>query len=250
MNGNHSHAKPQRRKDTEIPCFAALRLCVMLLFLACFPVSNAWAQAGRIYTAPDPAATGGITGRVSQELTHAVAVERDRVRVFLGHLTDGGRTFSFEHLPVGKYDLVFICKTGFVYEGFDLGGPAAISETSAKNLDKRIALADGFFNHARVHRTGLSPDGETLLAFVERYRANNVLKQSGEALGQMVRRFELIELARATDDWQMTSTRHFYREGEPIPAQPQVRKTRYLPALGNLRVISTLNNLGEITLSN
>jgi len=247
MKRKYSHAKTQRRKGLDL-CFAALRLCVMFLFLACLSLTSAFAQAGRIYTAPDPAATGGLSGHVSQELTHALAVEHDRVRVFRADLDSNGRAFRFERLPVGKYDLVLFEKSGTVYEGLDLGAAPSLPEPSAKNLDQRIALADGFFNRTHIHRIGISSDGDTLLAFVERYRANNVLTQSGEALGQMVRRFEIIELARANDDWQMTSSRHLYREGEPIPAQPQFRKTLNIPALGSLRVISTVNDLGEIVL--
>ena len=222
----------------------------MLLLLAFHSAAPLFAQAGRIYTKPDPADTGAITGRVAQELTHAVAVEHGRAGVFLGTLTDSGRAFRFEHLPVGKYDLVLFTKSGATLEGLDLGTPAALSESSARNLDKRISVADGFFNRCRVHRTGISADGERLLAFVERFRANDVLKQSGEALGQMVRRLEIIELARADDDWQMSASRHLYREGEPISAHPEFRRQANLPALGGIRVIHTAKDLGELALPN
>ena len=108
--------------------------------------------------------------------------------------------------------------------------------------------ADGFFNHTQIHRSGISADGETLLAFVESYRANDVLKQSGAALGQMVRRFEIIELSRATDDWQMSASRHLYREGEPLVPAPKFRATVNLPVLNAIRVINSPKYLGEITL--
>lgn len=231
-----SHAKTHRR--------AAWQLCLVLLLAA----TAAFAQAGRIYTAPDPAATGGITGRASEELTHAIAIEHDRVRVYRADLNDSGRAFRFEHLPIGKYDLVLFSKSGSIGEGLALGAPASLPAPSAHNLETRIATADGFFNHSVVHRTGIDPTGDTLLAFVERYRANNVLKQNADALGQMVRRFEVIELTRATDDWQMTNTRHIYREGEPIPDTPQFRKTVQLPSLGGVRIIQTVKDLGEIAL--
>lgn len=216
--------------------------------IALFSPISVFAQAGRIYTKPDITATGGIAGRVNEELTHAVAVEHDRVRVYLADLTDNGAAFKIEPLPIGKYDLILFTKSGIVYEGLALGAASNLSNSSAKNLETRVAVADGFFKTARIHRTGISPDGETLLAFVERYRANNILKQSGEALNQMVRRFEIIELARATDDWQMTSSRHVYREGEPIVPNPQFRKVVNLTALGDIRVVTDLKELGEISL--
>ena len=67
----------------------------LLLLIACVSVSTALAQAGRIYTKPDAEATGALVGRVGEELTHAIAVEHDRVRVYRAELSDGGRTFLF-----------------------------------------------------------------------------------------------------------------------------------------------------------
>ena len=240
----YSHAKPQNRKERVFRLFASLRLCVIPLFLALCTTS--FAQAGRIYTAPDPAATGGMSGAFPEPLTHAVAVERDRVRVFRANLTPDGTAFRFEHLPVGKYDLVLFARSGTVYEGIALGEPPTLAAASAKHLEERIAASDGFYNRSRIHRTGISADGEMLLAFVERYRANDVLKQNGEALGQMVRRFEIDEMTRASDDWQLTTSRHLYREGEPILAQ--FRSTIHVPDLGGLRVINTSKDLGKIAL--
>jgi len=244
----YSHAKTKRRKERAYWNFAALGFCTVLFAVALVAPLPAYAQAGRIYTKPEAADAGSISGRVDEELTHAVAVEHSRVHVYRAELSDGGRAFRFEHLPVGMYDLVLFTKSAVVYEGLALGAAANLPEASAKNLETRVAVADGFFKTARIHRTGVSADGETLFAFVERYRANNILKQSGEALNEMVRRFEVIELARATDDWQMTSSRHIYREGEPIPANPQFRKAVNIPALGELRVVATAKDLGKISL--
>lgn len=233
------HAKTQRRKGIRLGLAAALFLAAAL---------HGFAQAGRIYTAPDPAATGSLKGRTAEPLTHAVAVERDRARVFRAALDDDGRAFRFERLPIGKYDLVLFTRTGTVYEGLALGETLRLEGASDQNFRRRIDAADGFFNKTQIHRAGLSADGETLLAFVERFRANDVLKQSGEALGQMVRRFEIVELTRAADDWQMSASRHIYREGEPVV--PEFRKTVNLPALGNLRVVREPKDLGEIPLQN
>lgn len=215
----------------------------LLLLALC---TTAFAQAGRIYTAPDLASTGGMSGAFPEPLTHAVAVEHDRVRVFRANLTPDGTTFRFEHLPVGKYDLVLFARSGTVYEGIALGDPPTLAAPSAKHLEERIAASDGFYNRSRIHRTGISADGEMLLAFVERYRANDVLKQNGEALGQMVRRFEIDEMTRASDDWQLTTSRHLYREGEAVLAQ--FRSTVHVPDLGGLRVINTSKDLGKIAL--
>lgn len=224
-----------------------MKLFFSILFLALLPCAG-FAQAGRIYTQPEPANTGALHGKAPGELTHAMAVERDRVRVYSAALEDSGTGFRFEQLPPGKYDLVLVSKDGAVYEGLELGKPAELSSESQANMEKRIAVADGFFNRHTIHRTGVSEDGEILLAFVERYRADNVLKGSGEALGKLVRRLEIIELTRATEDWQMSASRHLYREGEPMD-KTQFLKSQHLPGLGGIRVIDAPKELGSIQLS-
>ena len=221
------------------------RLLAVLIALL-LPLS-AFAQAGRIYTKPDPSSQGAITGHLSAELTHAIALEHDRTRAFLGDLSDSGHGFHFAHLPIGKYDLVLVTKTGAIYEGLTMGSSPSLPEDSLKNAEKRITRADGFFNQVHIHRTGIREDGTTFLAFVERYRANSVLKQSGEALGQMVRRLEIVELTQAGNDWQLTGSRHLYREGEPSESAHFFHSIN-LSNLSNIRVVGEPKDLGEIAL--
>ena len=115
---------------------------------------------------------------------------------------------------------------------------------SLGKAQERIRAAESFFDQYRIHRSGRS--GERLLAFVERYRADNILKGSGQALGKMVRRLEVIELMEAGDDWQMLSSRHLYREAEE--RKPAFLRSTYLPALGNIRVVDS-KQLGLIPLA-
>ena len=235
------------------PAAAFVLFRIMLTLVALFISTPTYAQAGRIYTKPIADATGGIIGKAPEELTHAMAVERDRTRVFLAALSDGGKTFRFEHLPVGKYDLVIVTKGGGVFEGLALGGSlSTLTAASAAHLEKRIKVADTFFNQYVVHRSGLGSLDESgdgmVLALVERQRADDVLKQSGERLNQMVRRLEIIELHQATDDWQMVGTRHLYREGEPIAAKTAFFRHAYIPELGNIRVVHEEKDLGTVPL--
>ena len=202
------------------------------------------ADPGRIYTKPDPVATGGIEGAASMPLTHALAIDHDRVRVYRADLSNGGKDFQFLHLPVGKYDLVLVAAEA-VFEGLALGNPAdSLDATSAKNLRTRIGAADSFFNRFAIHRIGLS--GDQALAFVERVRDRLTLRQSGEKLDANLRRFEIIDLAKADDDWQMSATRHIYREEEP--GNPAFMQHFYVSAIGNLRVVDSVKQLGSLTL--
>jgi len=216
----------------------------LIMFLC---AASGFADSGRIYTAPDATAPGGIQGSVPEELTHAIAVDHDRLHVYLAELSDGGHAFHFAHLPVGKYDVVLVTKDGAVYEGLALGDPAtALTPASAKNLETRISLADSFFNRYTVHRIGI--EGDHILAFVERIRDKRILKQSGEKLDANLRRLEIIELVQAADDWQMATTRHIYREDEPLVADPPFFKHFSFSGLGNIRVVDSLKELGPLTL--
>ena len=205
------------------------------------------ADPGRIYTTPDPVAMGGIEGTAPLPLTHALAVEHDRLHVYRAELSDGGKTFQFHHLPVGKFDLVLITAGNTIYEGLALGDLAANPDpVSEKNLRTRIGAADSFFNRFAILRNGAN--GEQALAFVERLRDRLTLQQSGEKLNANLRRFEIIELAKAGDDWQMSTTRHIYREEEPVRENPPFMKHFFVSAIGNLRVVDSVKQLGELAL--
>ena len=221
----------------------ACHFCFALLLLA----TTSLADQGRIYTKPDPASAGGIAGSADTELTHALAIDHERARVYHAELSGAEKAFRFEHLPVGKYDLVLVAKNRTVYEGLALGDSSPNpSPVSSKNLATRIAVADSFFNRHAVHRTGF--EGDRALAFVERIRDRLILKQSGEKLDSNLRRLEIIELEQAADDWQMVTTRHIYREEEPVEKSPGFLRHFRISGLGNIRVVGSVKQLGTVTL--
>ena len=204
---------------------------------------------GRIYTEPQAADTGAITGKVTgAKLTHALAMEHDRTRVFRAQLGDSDTSFRFEHLPVGRYDLVLVTTDGRVIEGLELGEEKKLSDESNKLLAERVAKAEKFFNRHQVHRLGFG-DEDRCYVFVERLRDQTVLRGSGENLGSYLRRLEVIELQQATDDWQMLKTRHLFREEIPISNNIPFLKHRHLPALGGLRVADSTRDAGTIDLT-
>ncbi len=223
------------------------RECAALLLLCLLRAAPAWAQAGYIYTHPDPAAPGGIEGTSPVPLTHAMAIDHARANVFSAPLSGDARSFRFEHLPVGKYDLVLVTKDHAVLEGLALGEPpAALSPGSLQNLEKSVTLADSFFNRRVLHRVGVE-DGKALV-FVERLRDGHTLKQSGEKLEANLRRLEVIELAQAGDDWQMVTTRHIYREGEKIEQGSPFFRHLYVAQLGNIRVVDGVKHVAPLEL--
>lgn len=219
-------------------------LGVLLLFCC---AASLRADPGRIYTKPDPAATGGIEGAAPMALTHALAVDHELLHVYRAELSDGGKTFQFHHLPVGKYDLVLVTAGNEVFEGLALGPPPVNPDPSfEEGLRTRVGAADSFFNRFAILRAGVSE--ERALAFVERIRDRLTLQQSGEKLDANLRRFEIIELAKAGDDWQMSATRHIYREEELVRESPPFMKHFFVSAIGNLRVVDSVKQLGELAL--
>ena len=203
---------------------------------------------GRIYTKPLSTDAGFISAKVNGAvLAHAIAVERDRSRVYLATLDPDGAGFRFPNLPVGRFDLVLVTKDNQVIEGLALGAAANLPPERALHLEQGVAKADSFFNRRVCHRTGIA--GEVAWVFTERVRDGQILRGSGEELAAGLRRLEIIELHEAADDWQMVRTRHLYREETPRIKGIPFLTHRYLPALGGLRVAATPRDLGTIDLT-
>jgi hypothetical protein len=203
---------------------------------------------GRIYTKPLSTDTGVISAKVNGAvLTHAIAVERDRTRVYLATLDADGAGLRFSNLPVGRFDLVLVTTDNQVLEGLALGAAANLPDDRAKHLADGVAKADSFFNRHVRHRTGMA--GEVAWVFTERVRDGQILRGSGEELAAGLRRLEIIELHEAADDWQMVRTRHLYREETPRIKGIPFLTHRYLPALGGLRVAATPRDLGTLDLT-
>ena len=222
----------------------SLPLLLAALLLPCSLLAD---TEQRIYTAPDPAATGGIRGTVNVVVTHALAVNHDHVEVYRAVMSNGGKTFQFDHLPVGKYDLVLMTADAKVYEGLVLGDEKRdLPAGSMEHLKARVSAQDAFFNRVVIHRIGF--DGENAFVLVERISTRAILKQNAEKLNATLRRLDVLELAQAGDDWQVTTARILYREEQP-PNGINDLQHGYVRELGNLRVVDGVKELGSISLS-
>ena len=203
---------------------------------------------GRIYTQPLTTDTGVITAKIiGAALTHAIAVEHDRKRVYLAALDPGGTGFRFSNIPVGRFDLVLVTRDQRVLEGLSLGPAAALPDDRRRHLEQGVAKADSFFNRRVGHRTGIA--GDMALVFTERIRDEQILRGSGEDLNAGLRRLELIELQQADDEWQMLRTRHLYREETPRTKGIPFLTHQHLPALGGLRVAANPRDMGTLDLT-
>jgi hypothetical protein len=229
----------------SLPFFA---LTCMILLAVCLTTATRADGPGRIYTKPADTDTGVISGTVNGVgLTHAIAVERDRTRVYLATLDAAGTGFRFEKLPVGRFDLVLVTKDNRVIEGLGLGPAPALPDDRAEHLAAGVAKADSFFNRHVRHRAGV--EGEVALVFTERIRDGQILRGSGEEINANLRRLEIIELREAGDEWQMVRTRHLYREEAPKVKGLPFLTHRQMPALGGLRLAGNQRELGVIDLT-
>ena len=93
-------------------------------------------------------------------------------------------------------------------------------------------------------------DGGVALVFAERIRDKQILRGSGEEIDAGLRRFEIIELREADDEWQMVRTRHLYREETPRIKGIPFFTSFHLAALSGLRIAGEPRDLGTIDLTN
>ena len=220
----------------------------LVVVLLCLVTAAAMAkETGRLYSVGLPSDEGGILGRLATgEVRLAVAVDSSREKIFRAEVAPQG-AFRFVHLPVGKFSLAIVTGDGALVEGIPLGDEAAfraLDATRAANLRKRIAEADSFFNRHTIHRAGL--DGDRALVLVERIRDKLILKGSGEKLPANLRRLEVMELERATDDWELMASRHISREEEPQVAGMPFLTHRHEPSLGGIRVVDSALEIGTM----
>ena len=226
-----------------------LFLCTVLgIFCAAQSASaNEPPSTPGFYTQTQTSDSGGIFGRVENAvLTHALAIERDRTRVFRATLDAAGHQFTFANLPVGRYDLFFVSADGRIFEGLALGNTNIPVSAPGPHLTERIAKADSFFNRYQIHAIGTENDLAHVL--VERIRDKSILRQSGEPLGAWLRRFEIITLQQAEEDWQMLQSRHLYREEIPITSATSFSTHHHLAILSGLRIADNQRDLGTVSL--
>ena len=220
--------------------------CLVCIAAFLFPPHPLAAQSLRLYTQENPDDKGGITGRAGAPLAYAFAMERDLTRVYRAKLDGVEGVFHFANLPVGKYDLVLVTKDGTIYEGLELGESEMRKGARAGALEERIVASDTFFNRVHVHRQGWN--GEVALVFVERIRDGETVRHSGEDLNQAVQRLEVIALEPATDDWQLTDSRHILRETHALEKGMPFLKSVYVSSLNDHRVIDSIKDLGVLSL--
>jgi len=211
-------------------------------------------QSTRLYTPPDPSAKGGIHGRIKKQLLRdAFAVSPDNPKlVYRGFVSADGTEFSFQGLPVAKYDLLLIGKASF-YEGFKLTPDAdSLTKNDCSEIESIITKSVPFFNVKKIHRCqGTTGRNGAARCVLQEVRTLPVTDQEGIVHTEyQVRSIRLACLENVgTAGWQLVTTREIIRMQMGADDLQGVMPHASLPALGQIRVMDETKELGEIDLA-
>lgn len=211
-------------------------------------------QSTYLYTAPDPAAGGGMHGRVvspAKPIVRILAQATDEWKhVYAGTLIGDGREFKFSGLPVGQYDLLVLFADEFV-EGLTLSRQeSTLTATDRDAIAAALMKSTPFFNEKRVHRceggTGTAGKARCVLQEV---RTRPVTLQSAEVRADIqIRSLKLALVEDVNIGWSVIETRELSRQEVAATDARGVLPHRFSPKLGGIRVIDTVKELGDISL--
>lgn len=230
----------------------ALQCLGFTLLLALAPALH----ADTYHDALNPALPGGITGLVippdeKSPLQTVVAVEPFEARAYQANVEENGR-FTFRGLPPGEYDLI-IKVVGKAYEALTLEREdETVMEPQAFKpifdaASKLFFSTEDYFNHKTIVRMTGNNDVVRFLAV--QTRDLPVVEPSGEPLRANIRRFDLVEMVRTRDIWQIRKARHLLRQEVPYHTPDIKLECIHVPKLGGILVGRTMRDLGRIELA-
>jgi hypothetical protein len=202
-----------------------------------------------LYTKPDPAAQGGMQGRIaspSLPLEGVLAIPADEPRfVYEADIIgDDRRGFYLKGLPMRKYDLVVIYKDRF-YEGLRLHRePNTLSPEDRKKIKTTVDKSEPYFKKKFIHRlegtTGRGNQARAICTF---------LRDTGSAEGHWEHRrtFKLIMFKDVGPGWQVVRARDLFpvsfAPGKPLP------RHNYAEELSGIRITRSIKDLGDVKLT-
>jgi hypothetical protein len=211
-------------------------------------------QSSFLYTAPDPAAEGGLHGRVirpAKPLLNVFAqASDDWKRVYRGTLNAEKNEFRFSGLPVGLYDLVILYDDCF-YEGLSLmRDENTLTDKDLESIKGAIMKSTPFFNEKKIHRcegtTGYAGKARCLLQEV---RTRPITLQSAEVRSDIqVRSLKLVLPEDVGMGWSVVNTREFVRQEVAATDVKGLLPHHFVAELGNIRVIEKIKELGDLSL--
>lgn len=213
-------------------------------------------QSARLYTASDPAATGGLRGTIAQpseKLLGAFAIPAgDLVKVYKAELGTGGHAFAFSNLPTAKYDLLLLFPAAF-YEGIGLHrGSSTLTTNDWRGIIAILNKSEPFFEIKKIHRCeGSSGTAGSAHCVVQELRARPITLQNATVHTEIqVRTIKLMHFEDVGPSWQLLTTRELVRQEVLIAKEHNgLLSHSYCPdQLSGLRVVNTIKDLGTVKL--
>ena len=231
-------------------------ILLALLLPAIATVATEEIEHARLYTAPDPAAPGGIEGRLEYapaRVRQVLAVPPLKPEhVYRATLSGSDRTaFRFTGLPMDRYDLIVILEDR-VFEGTRLHrGESTLNSTDREQIADIVTRSEPFFDIKVIHRLeGETGRGGTARAFCTFARSTLSEMYMGPVIRDGLRRtHKLVMLRQVGPGWQIERTRDLY------PIWIETHETRLLrpahhhrPDLSGIRVTDHVRDLGTVDL--
>ena len=207
----------------------------------------------RLYTAPDPSASGGITGEIAApakpiEQIFAMPPD-DPTRVYEGKVQGATRqAFRFENLPMARYDLFVVYRADF-YEGLELTREAdTLTEADREKVRYIVDASDPFFTQKVIHRVaGTTGRGNSARCVVTMWRDRQTLNPDDTLITGFRRTFKLIWLKDVGPGWQVVQKRDIY----PLTVDGSRMNIphHFSRVLSKIRVTDSVKELGALDLT-
>ncbi|MDA0323245.1 MAG: hypothetical protein O2923_11100 [Verrucomicrobia bacterium] len=217
--------------------------------------------SSRLYTTPNPGDQGGIRGSITspeQAIAHVVAISPDepKTKCYAGRIS--GKTFHFENMAPGKYDLIVFYRDRF-YEGFSLQRRdeenSLTSEDRAK-IDKTVGKAVPFFDVKKIHRlegtSGTAGKCRAVATYLRTENAGTTMVSgfSGDTFSGQLRSVRLLLLEDVGPGWQIALTREVLRLEVLGDDKKGVLPGAFHKKLSRVRVSDRVKDIGAIDLGN
>ena len=237
--------------DKTVNLLGRMLFCAGLCLAALLCSASAHPERYRLYTKPDPEATGGIKGTVaypSRPIEQILAIPPDEPRlVYKGTISGSSRRdFSFSGLPMRKYDLVIIYDDQF-YEGLTLQrGEDTLTETDRQKITTTINKAEPYFTRKIIHRLQGTTGRGNLARCVCTFMRDKVPANSPKEARNIRRTFRLFMLKDVGPGWQVVRSRDLY----PVwtTKGKMAAKHHYEKALSKIRVTKSVKDIGQLNL--
>ena len=227
------------------------RLIGSILTWSILVATSSGLRGDTYHTPLDQKVSGGISGRIAgaSSLQTIIAIEPYEMKAYQGRVDAAAGSFTFHGLPPGEYDLL-VKTVGHVYEGVSLD---AGQDTFAQGKDLQAicdAVAEFFFKTEdyfnRKHIVRLTGSDEFARMLVVQTRTKKVLTPGGARINARIRRFDLLDVVKTRQVWQIVTSRHLLRQEVPYGSKDIDIELIYSPKLGHMLVGETIKDLGVL----